>query len=265
LEADTATILVDCSSTTANHLLSDSMLRPVAVIDHHESVGRRERVAYRDVRPKVAASATIAASYLREQQVEPSPELATALLYAITTETKGSEFHYSKLDRRIVTWLSEKADLAKLAEIENAPLSHGYYSDLVLALQSTFVYDEAAICYLPRAEGAEIIGEVADLLVRSENLKKILCAAIVDGGLYLSVRTDRDAGNAAELVQRTLEGLGMGGGHEHRAGGKIPLTQHEGSTDQVFDQLRSRWLAACHVDRQRGTRLVPKREIVRNL
>ena len=30
-------------------------------------------------------------------------------------------------------------------------------------MQSTFAYDAAAICFLPRAEGAEIIGEVADL------------------------------------------------------------------------------------------------------
>ncbi len=265
IEDGTAAILVDCSSSTANHLLSDTHLKPAAVIDHHEMNGERVRLPFRDIRPKVAASATITAGYLREQGMLPSRDLATALLYGITTETQGSETHYSLLDRRIVTWLSEMADPAKLAEIESAPLTRGYFGDLVLALQTTFIYDDVAICFLPRAEGAEIIGEVADLLVRCEQIRRVLCAAIVDGDLYLSVRTDRDAGNAAELVQRALENLGMGGGHQHRAGGKILTQQCNCTTEQLYDQLRNRWLATCDVDRRRGTRLVAKREIVRNL
>lgn len=265
IEQGTAAILVDCSSSTANHLLSNTHLKPVAVIDHHEMTGGRTRLPFRDIRPKIAASATIAATYLREQGISPSSDLATALLYGITTETRGSETHYTQLDRRIVTWLSKVADPAKLAEIENAPLTRGYFSDLVLALQSTFIYDDVAICYLPRAEGAEIVGEVADLLVRCEEIRRVLCAAIIDNAIYLSVRTDRNAGNAAELVQQTLKGLGLGGGHQHRAGGKILLRQCDCTAEQVYDQLRSRWLTTCDVDRRRGTRLVAKREIVRNL
>ncbi len=266
IEPGTAAVLVDCSSETANHLLSDSELQPAAVIDHHElGNGRRRRLAFRDIRPNVAASATIAAAYLREQEITPSKDLATALLYGITTETQGSETHYSPLDRRIIRWLAELADPRKLAEIRSAPLTRGYYGDLVLALQATFTYDDVALCFLPRADGAEIIGEVADLLVRCEEIERVLCAAIVEKDLLLSVRTDRDAGNAAELVQKTLKGLGLGGGHQHRAGGKILLSHCDCTTEQLYDQLRTRWLETCGVDRRRGTRLVAKREIVRNL
>ena len=79
------------------------------------------------------------------------------------------------------------------------------------------------------------------------------------------MRTDRDAGNAAELVCQTLAGLGLGGGHEHRAGGKIRLGQCPLNGEPLTDELRNRWLAACGSDRQRGTRLVARREIVKNL
>jgi hypothetical protein len=62
-----------------------------------------------------------------------------------------------------------------------------------------------------------------------------------------------------------LSGIGQGGGHAHRAGGKIVLKERGGSRDDLQDDLRNRWLAACHIERQRGTRLVAKREIVKHL
>jgi nanoRNase/pAp phosphatase (c-di-AMP/oligoRNAs hydrolase) len=265
IRPSTAAIIVDCSPHADNHLLHGTFLQPTGVIDHHQDSEKGKRLPLRDVRPKVAACASIASSYLREQELTPHDRLATALLYAIRTETKGSESHYSRLDRRMVSWLSQWADPGRIAQIENAPLTHEYYSDLVLALQSTFVYDAAALCFLPRAEGAEIIGEVADLLVRCEGIEQVLCAAVIGDDLLLSVRTDRGCGNAAELARCTLRGLGQGGGHQHRAGGKILLNKLNGSNEQWFDDLRNRWLATCGSDRQRGTRLVARREIVRNL
>jgi nanoRNase/pAp phosphatase (c-di-AMP/oligoRNAs hydrolase) len=260
-----AAILVDCDLSADNHLLSSSSIRPVAVIDHHTTNGRRRRLRFRDVRPQMAASASMVGGYLREQGVEPDRRLATALLYAIRTETQGGETRYSRLDRQIVSWLSDFADPTTLAEIENAPLAHEYFSDLVLALQGTFVYDDTALCFLPQAQGAEIIGEVADLLIRCEGVERVLCAAMIGGNLLLSVRTARNCGNAAELVRKTLKGIGQGGGHRHRAGGKIVLKDGQHTTDEVYDELRNRWLTACGTDRRRGTRLVAKREIVRNL
>jgi nanoRNase/pAp phosphatase (c-di-AMP/oligoRNAs hydrolase) len=265
LQPSTAAVVVDCSPEADNQLLFETTLQPTGVIDHHQDSTRGRGLPFRDVRPQVAASASIASSYLREQQLVPQDRLATALLYAIRTETKGSETHYSRLDRRMVSWLSKWADPSKIAQIENAPLTHGYYSDLVLALQSTFVYDSAALCFLPRAEGAEIIGEVADLIVRCEGIEKVLCAAVIRDDLLISVRTDRGCGSAAELARSTLRGLGQGGGHQHRAGGKILLSKVNGSLEALFDDLRNRWLATCGTDRRRGTRLVARREIVRHL
>ena len=150
VDEHTATVLVDCASTMSNHLLCHCRLKPIAVIDHHQLHGSQQRLAFCDIRPHVAASATIVASYLKDEHLEPPSDLATALLYGIQTETQGSETHYTPLDRRIVTWLVKYADPGKLAEIQNAPLTREYFSDLVLALQSTFAYDEAAICFLPR-------------------------------------------------------------------------------------------------------------------
>jgi len=264
--SDTAVIVVDCGLASPNHLFADNGVEPVAVIDHHELSGRRRRAPFWDVRPGVAAAASIAASYLREQKLVPSAALATAVLYAIRTETRGCETHYSRLDRSILRWSTERADPSRLVEIEDAPLSTDYFGDLVLALQSTFLYGDTALCLLPRAIGAEIVGEVGDLLIRCEAIRRVLCGAVVDRDLVLSVRTQRDGEDAAELVRKTLEGLGQGGGHHHRAGGKIPYAARRPSVADVFrDELRNRWLAACSADPKTGSHLIARREIVENL
>lgn len=264
VDEQTATILVDCGNEAANHLLTRKGIRPVAVIDHHSKGAKQSKLPFDDIRPDVAASATIIASYLREHRIELGPKLATAMIYAIRTETCGHETHYSELDRMILPWLTECGDPALLAEIENAPLTREYFGDLMLALQRTFLYDKTAICFLPRAAGAEVVGEVADMLIRCVEIRRVLCAAIVDGDLFFSARTQRGCGRADQLLRTTLDGIGGAGGHRHRAGGKIPNVGRR-IADDLHDELRTRWLSACNVDRKRGTRLIPKREIVENL
>lgn len=260
-----AIVLVDCGIRATHHLLAGTSQLPLAVLDHHV-LQEDGCVPFADIRPSVAATATIAASYLLAESVEPGEKLATALIYALKTETRGAETGHSDLDRQMLTWLTPRANPETLAQIENAPLRRNYYSDLVLALQNTFLYDHTAFCLLPQAEAPEIVAEVADLLVRGEAVDRVFCGAVIAGDLLVSVRTGKNAGNATELLQKTLAGLGQGGGHDHRAGGKVPgLCLGERLPQEIVDDLKSRWLNACGVSRQRATRLVPRREIVKHL
>ncbi len=262
----TAVVLIDCGPGTSNHLVARQAIHPVAVIDHHLNHRRPPWVSFMDVRPNVAASATIAAEYLREQDVEPGDKLATAMLYAIRTETQGYETHYSDLDRAVVLWLTERADPALLAEIESAPLSRDYFSDLALALQSTFVFGSATFCLLPRAEGAEIVGELADMLIRCQGIRRVFAGALVGGNLLVSVRTACEDDSAAQLVQTVLRDLGSGGGHSHRAGGKIPGLPATGAIPgELKDELLRRWLAVCGAAASTGSPLVSRREIIQHL
>ena len=114
-EPGCAPVLVDCAPEGANHLLGGGVTQPVAVIDHHQSVRLHVRVRYRDNRPRAAAAATMAAGYLREQAVQPSAELATAMLYAVRTESSGRYGPFARTDRGIITWLAERADHRVLA------------------------------------------------------------------------------------------------------------------------------------------------------
>jgi nanoRNase/pAp phosphatase (c-di-AMP/oligoRNAs hydrolase) len=265
-EPETATVLVDCGLGTSNHLATRDRLQPVAVIDHHAVSRTPADVPFADIRPTVAATATIAASYLREQGIEPGVKLATAMLYAMRTETCGCETEHSELDRSIMLWLTEYAEPGLIAEIENAPLARAYFSDLVLALQGTQLFDDTALCLLPKASGPETVGEVADLLIRCEGVFRVLCAGAVDDDLFVSVRTRRADERAVELLQKTLDGIGGGGGHTHRAGGKVIGIASGGKMSGSLEQkLTERWLTACDEKSRRPKRLVGLREIVENL
>ncbi|GIW97709.1 MAG: hypothetical protein KatS3mg111_1042 [Pirellulaceae bacterium] len=281
LQGRTAIVLVDCSAQARNFVsCQDEQATLVAVIDHHQQLARGVKLPFQDIRPAVAASATIISGYLREQQMVPSRELATALLYALRSETRGYQTHFSRADRAALNWLTPHADPSTLAKIEDAPLPRSYYSDLTLALQNTFLYGPVAFCLLPHATGAEIVGEVADLLIRCEGVSRVLCGAQVGPNIAISVRTDAAGGDAAILVRKTLEGLGRGGGHRNRAGGIIPgreqqeylLPPPDGPVDgtrqtpmSLRNILLKRWLHVCGADHYEPERLVPRHEIICNL
>ena len=260
-----AVIMVDCNPSARNHLVAGTGIKPLAVIDHHRPAGPPFRVPHRDIRAALGATSTIAASYLMEEGIKPSPDLATALIYALRSDATGVSGAFTKLDITVLDWLNDFADQNKLNEIENAPLSQEYFTDLACALQNTFVYDNTAICFLPFTSGPEIVGEVADLLVRSSSIDRVFCAAAFGDSIIISVRTDDQGGDAAALLRKTLEEIpGYCGGHAHRAGGKI--VEWQGSlTEDRESLLRRRWLSACSVDEKRGKRLVARKTILNSL
>jgi nanoRNase/pAp phosphatase (c-di-AMP/oligoRNAs hydrolase) len=256
MDSGTLIVLIDCRPEALNHLpLGDARL---AVIDHHKSQAHLPpAVVYADLRPKVAASASIAACYLHEQELVPTPELATALVYAIRTEAGGGAVHFSSLDQRMFNWASRYAQAEYLAEIEEAPLPSAYFSDLVHALQSTEIIQNLAICILPTVTAPETVGEVADLLIRCEGIQTVLCWGKHEGRIILSSRTRRGSRrDAADLVHQVVQGIGHSGGHEHRAGGVIPLHHAGGNEAQLAPLIRRRWLIACAVNDENGMPLV---------
>jgi nanoRNase/pAp phosphatase (c-di-AMP/oligoRNAs hydrolase) len=286
--AGDAIVLVDCRPEASIHMLSGTDQLPLAVIDHHlEQPRRRARtgdsatgtdgVAFQDVRSGIAATSTIVTGYLCEHAIDPGKPLATALLYAIQSDALGWPV-YTAEDHRAVAWLTSRADLNDLVAIRHAPLGRDYYTDLLLALEATVTYGDSAFCLLPRARGPETVGEVADLIIRIEDIDRAACAAVTGGGVYVSVRVAGEQHNAARLARRMLRGIGHAGGHRFRAGGKIEGDDpSEGDaspgapTIDITDvaalrqELLARWLRVCHTQDETERLLVTRRPIVQNL
>ncbi|MER3415770.1 MAG: DHH family phosphoesterase [Gemmataceae bacterium] len=261
-----ALIMVDSQPHTGRHTLPAD-LPLYAVIDHHERTEEGPWTAeFVDIRTQLGATCTLVASYLAEEQVPFAPRIATALFYGIESELNVYPREASPLDDAALLLLYPHADKDILARIRNARLPQSYFATLVQALQNSFIYDRLIMSWAGELPQPELTAEIADFLLRFEEIDWSFCAGTYRGQMLLSVRTTDPRGGAAQVIQKVVNGLGRAGGHPRRAGGAIPLTSSAPSyIEQIQSQLRRRFLQALKIDEQRGQRLISKRELLQGL
>ena len=114
--------LVDTQPATGNNSLPPSIV-PRIVFDHHPFRPTSRKVSYRAIKPKYNVTASIITEYLIASQLELVPTLATALFYAIKSETEGLGREVGKIEARLRHYLYPKVDQRLLANIENARVS----------------------------------------------------------------------------------------------------------------------------------------------
>jgi len=196
------------------------------VIDHHVCDDAKidpSVTAFVDVRPDIGATSSIVASYLLHAGVVPSAPAATALAYGIRTDTADLSRNVSELDVKVVEFLSLHMDRQRLAAITNPSLPVAYFRTLKDALSKVRLYDGLTLCSLGRTTSAEMVAEVADLLLRMEGMKAVFCGGLVGQIYYVSVRTEV-GGDAWGLIKAGIDTEdGSCGGHGSVAGGSITL------------------------------------------
>lgn len=258
-----ALVMVDSQPNTGRHSI-DWPLH--AVIDHHETPGNLNEVAFTDVRRSLGATCSIVTCYLMEQGLELPPRVATGLLYGIETEIAGYPREASRLDDDAVLHLYPMADKDLLARIRNARLPHSFFECILHALQSSFIYDKLIISWVNDLPHPELAAEVVDFLIRFEEVEWAVCAGVFNDQLILSVRTSVHGAQAGEMLRQVVGRRGKAGGHDRRAGGTIPLPSTSPSAiEDVQADLRKRLLKGLHIDDCRGQRLVALREMLQNL
>lgn len=196
------------------------------VLDHHLCADVKlgpDDVPFFDVRPDAGATSSIMAGHLADAGVVPSAATATALAYGIRTDTADLSRNVSPLDLRASEYLSPHVDRKKLAAITNPRLPIGYFRALMGALSKVRIYDGLTLCSLGHATSAEMVAEVADLLLRMEGTRAVFCGGLVGKTYYISVRTEMGM-DAWALIRSGIEGeQGSCGGHGSVAGGSVLL------------------------------------------
>jgi nanoRNase/pAp phosphatase (c-di-AMP/oligoRNAs hydrolase) len=219
-----------------------------------------------DVRRGLGATCSVVTSYLREQELDLPPKLATGLLYGIETELAGYPREASDLDDEALIYLYPLADKDLLARIRNARLPQSHFECMLQALQSSFIYDRLIISWVNELPQPELAAEVVDFLIRFEEVDWAVCAGVFEDKLILSVRAAVEDAKAGEMLKQVVGKLGRAGGHDRRAGGTIYLSSTSANAvEQVQSLLRRRLLRALHIDECRGQRLVSRKEILQNL
>lgn len=223
-------------------------LRFDIVIDHHPI--RRETRAARltDVRKHYGATSSILYEYLAAAEVEINTQLATALLYGIRTDTQDLGRETTRADIDAYLALAPKANVRSLARIMTPPLPRSYFAELRQALDRATLYDDRLVTVLEDLESPDMIAETADLLLRAEGVRYVMCLGWVSGDLHLSFRLAAADPGGAELAWQVVEGLGHGGGHQTLAGAQVPVDDETKDDPQkrqaLVDEIIERFLKA---------------------
>jgi nanoRNase/pAp phosphatase (c-di-AMP/oligoRNAs hydrolase) len=251
--------LMDAQPHTGNTILPETRHVNI-VIDHHPLREETKKVDFFQVSDDLGASATLMTHYLLIADVPIPPDLATALLYGIRSETQdlGREVH--KLDLEAYHSLVPLSDPAKLAAIAKPALPRSYYIQLNDALDSILAGSTVAICPLGNVLDADFVPEMADFAVRMEGVRWSLAFGYFDLKMYLSMRSNDPEASAGELMQEVLDGFGKGGGHGMRAGGNVDLSSSRSRID-LEKEITARFLKATGAS---GEKLEPvRRELAR--
>lgn len=227
--------LVDTQPRTGNNALPPELL-PSLVIDHHPPRKWTEDVPLADIRPEYGATATVAVEYLQAAGLTLDRAGATALVYAIRTETQDFGREGSELDKRVYDAYLPRANKRLLGRIQNAPLTLAYFRSLHQALEHLESVHTLVVSHLGRIEQPDIVPEIADLLLRMEGKTWSLCTGVFEDRIYLSIRTTNPRAAAGEVMQRVIGHRGRGGGHGMLAGGWVALTKVEQADPRPLQQ-----------------------------
>ncbi len=260
-----AVVMVDSQPKTGRHTFDENV--PLyAVIDHHETPGDLEDVAFIDVRPNMGATCTLVTKYLIEQGVTLTEKLASSLYYGIETEVTGYPREATEADDEALNYLFGLTDKDLLAQIRNARLPHSHFECLLEALQSSFLYDRFVISWVDDLPQPEQAAEVVDFMIRFEKVDWAVCCGIHKDKLIISVRSALPHAKSGEILRSVVGTLGNAGGHDRRAGGCISLAgKSVTAIEELQAKLRRRFLKALNIEDNRGRRLVALREMLQNL
>lgn len=227
INPDIPIALVDTQPGAGNNPLPENIPARI-VIDHHTWRETSSQVPFVDVRPEIGASSTIITEYLQAAGLEIPQLLATALFYGLKTDTMGLGRGVSTHDTAAYFFLQTKVDVEGLFKIERAQVPATYFKSLTSALQNTRLYDhDLLISQLREMSYPDLGAEIADLLLRLQDVKWVICIGVFGRDLILSVRSRSHEVGAGSLVQEIVGDLGTAGGHGTMAGGHIRLKHHD--------------------------------------
>ena len=214
--------LVDCQPGTGNNSLPESR-RADIVIDHHPVEGDLEGVSFIDIRKDCGSSSTIVTEYLTDAEVKIDSDLATALLYGIKTDAMNLVGKTKESDIAAYLGLFPLINTKKMNRIEGAQLPLGYFRKLKEAIENAGTYGDVLVSNLGNVDNPGLIGEFADLFLRTSDVMTSLCFGVYDGKLLMSIRSLAPGVHAGRIIRYAVGKRGTAGGHSTMAGGQIPL------------------------------------------
>jgi len=248
--------MVDTQPGTGNNSMPKDV-QPDIIIDHHPLRNTTRKCPFYDVRPRYGSTSTIMTGYLRELNIQPDKMLATALFYGLKTDTNGLLRSSEKADPDAFNYLFPNIAPKTLSSIENPRIPKSYFQKFADGITNSVQHADVIISQMGKLNNPDIAAEMADFLLRMENIHWTLCFGEYRDELVISVRTSRKDWWAGKVALKVLWGLGTGGGHEKAAGGRVNvagLTPEE--CRELKEKIIERFLKTVNSRREKLKRLL---------
>jgi nanoRNase/pAp phosphatase (c-di-AMP/oligoRNAs hydrolase) len=204
------------------HYFSGEIDRVDLVIDHHpEQTGYT--AVYKDIRADYGSTSTILTEHLRAVDVNISERIATAMLYAIKSDTLFFNRHANRVDIEAFSYLYPLADAAMIRKMEGAEITMERLDYVLLARQQARIQDKVFCAFLGDLPREDFIPYVADFYLQLEDMEWTIISGIVHDSLVVSVRNLGYSRNAGEFVRKYFNAIGSAGGHRAMAKAVVPL------------------------------------------
>ena len=212
--------MLDTQPGTGNNSLPPDR-RVDIVIDHHPLREASKTCRWLDIRDEYGVTATILYEYLVAQNITISTKLATALFYAIKSETQDLGREANRPDRDAYLRLFPLANKRLLYEITHPKLPVEHFRTIHSGVENATIYGKLLVVNLRAICFPEVVSEMADYLIRLEGIETVLSMGHYNDEVILSLRTTSTLLNTGEIIKRLVAEKGAGGGHAMMAGGKL--------------------------------------------
>ena len=192
------------------------------VIDHHPEQPGYTAV-FKDIRLDYGSTSTILTEHLRAVDANISERTATAMLYAIKSDTLFFSRQTNRVDLEAFSYLYPLADAAMIRKMEGAEITMERLDYVLKAHRGGALADQVFCAFIGASPREDFITYVADFFLQLEAVKWTVVAGIVNDQLIVSVRNLGYTKNAGEFVRRFFSGIGSAGGHRAMAKAVVPM------------------------------------------
>jgi nanoRNase/pAp phosphatase (c-di-AMP/oligoRNAs hydrolase) len=221
------------------HYFGGMLDRVDLVVDHHpEQTGYS--AVFKDIRADYGSTSTILTEHLRAVDVNISERTATAMLYAIKSDTLFFARHTNRVDLEAFTFLYPLADAALIRKMEGAEITLERLDYVTRASQGGVMKDQVFCAFIGEAPREDFIPYTADFFLQLEDVKWTIVAGVVNGCFIVSVRNLGYSRNAGEFVKRWFADIGSAGGHRAMAKAVVPVEKFR----EKFGELQAAAITA---------------------
>jgi nanoRNase/pAp phosphatase (c-di-AMP/oligoRNAs hydrolase) len=209
------------------HYFGGLLPRVDLVVDHHPEQPGYTAV-FKDVRANYGSTCTILTEHLRAVDVNISERTATAMLYAIKSDTLFFARQTNRVDLEAFTFLYPLADPALIRKMEGAEITIERLEHVTRALATSRLQNQVLSAFVGETSREDFIPYTADFLLQVEGVKWTIVSGVVGGQLIVSVRNLGYSRNAGEFVKATFADIGSAGGHRAMAKAVVPIERFRG-------------------------------------